>query len=126
MPRTDLTKVKAIVEVPTNLLDGTITAFIGDASLIVDEELAGKGMTDARLELIERYLTAHFVTVLTERGGLTSQEVDDAVDTYGGPKQGQGFNMTRYGQQAIAFDSSGRLKAMASPTVSLKGQFRIL
>jgi len=126
MPRTTLEQVKAIVEVPTNLLDSTITAFIADANLLVTEELAGSGMTDARLELIERYLTAHFVVVLTERGGLTSQEVDEAKDTYGGPGKGTAFNMTRYGQQAIAFDSSGKLKAMASPSTTLKSQFRVL
>ena len=126
--RTTIDKVKAIVEVPTNLTDDMITAFIADSSVLVDEELASTGQTDARLELIERYLTAHFITVLTERGGLTSQEVDNVKDTYGGPNNKSGFAMTRFGQQAIGFDSSGKLKAMALVPESkkLQAQFRVM
>lgn len=128
MSRTTKEKVKNIIEVPEALTDQMIEAFIDDASLIVTEALTGKGLTEGRLELIERYLTAHYATLLTERGGLVSSEVDDVRDTYGGPKDGVGLAMTRYGQQAIAFDSSGTLKAMAiDPTKSgMNAQFRVL
>lgn len=126
--RTTDNRVKNIVEIPQGLTDASIATFIADASLLVDELLADKGMTDSRLELIERYLAAHFIVMLTERGGLTSSEVDNSADTYGGPKNGSGLAMTRLGQQAIAFDSSGTLKAMASdPKVQKKNaQFRVL
>lgn len=128
MSRTTKEKVKNIIEVPEALTDAMIEAHIDDASLIVTEALAGKGLTEGRLELIERYLTAHYVTILTERGGLVSSEVDAVRDAYGGPKDGVGLAMTRYGQQAIAFDSSGTLKAMAiDPTKSgMNAQFRVL
>lgn len=124
---TDITKVKAIIEVPANLLDATILAFIDDAHLVVSEGLDSKGLSAARLEMIERYIAAHYITVLTERGGLTSSGVDNATDTYGGPKQASGLAMTRFGQQAIALDPTGTLKAMASDQSKpvLSGQFRV-
>ncbi|UTC30094.1 hypothetical protein MAINES_00550 [Brevundimonas phage vB_BpoS-MaInes] len=128
MTRTTVEKVKAIIEVPVALTDAMITASIADAALLVTEALSGKGISEGRLELIERYMTAHLVTLLTERGGLLSSEVDDVRDTYAGPKNGVGLAMTRYGQQAIAFDPSGTLKAMAiDPTKSgMNAQFRVL
>lgn len=130
MSRTTTNKVKSIVEVPANgaLTDAMIDGFIEDAALIVEEELASAGMTEARLELIERYLAAHMITVLTERGGLTSSEVDGSKDTYSSFKDGAGLTMTRYGQMAIGFDSSGRLKLMASSAKAntLSGQFRVM
>lgn len=128
MSRTDTNKVKGIIEVPANLTDSMIQAFIDDATLIVTEELTSAGMTDARLELIERYLAAHYVTILTERGGLTSSEVDGSKDTYSTFKDGAGLTMTRYGQMAIGFDTSGKLKAMAhsAKAKALPGQLRVM
>lgn len=125
-PYTNIDAVKEIVEVPAALSDATIERFMSDADLIVGEQLEGRGMSVARLESIARYLTAHFITVLVERGGLTSQEVDNARETYGSPKEGAGLAMTRYGQQAIALDSSGTLKAMANPSKKLNAQFRVM
>jgi len=124
--RTSITAVKTVIEVPTNLLDATITQHIADASLLVDEQLSSAGLSDARLELVERYIAAHLITVLTERGGFSSSEVDNSKDTYG-IKAGMGLAMTRYGQMAIGFDTTGTLKAMASdPGKGLNAQFRVL
>jgi len=125
-PYTNIDDVKNIVETPAGLTDDTIALFMSDADLIVEEQLEGKGMSVGRLESIARYLTAHFITVLVERGGLTSQEVDNARETYGSPKDGAGLAMTRFGQQAIVLDSSGTLKAMAMPNRKLNAQFRVL
>lgn len=101
--------------------------FIEDAHLLVVENLADKGLSVARLELVERWLTAHLVTQLIERGGLTSSEVDNASETYGGSKD-SGLASTRFGQQAIVFDTSGTLKEMSMQVEvkALKGQFRVM
>lgn len=127
-PYTDLASVKKIVETPASLLDATIEEFIAHATLVVEEQLEGKGLSAARLAVIAQYLTAHYITILTERGGLTSQEVDDVKDTYGSPRSGSGLAMTRFGQQAIAFDTTGTLKAMAKDPVKagLNAQFRVM
>lgn len=127
-PYTTIAEVKKIIEVPTALTDEKLTAFLTDATLVVTEDLEGRGMSQDRLALIAKYLTAHYVTILVERGGLTSSSVDDAAETYGGPKGATGLAMTRFGQQAIAFDTTGTLKAMATRPGSknLNAQFRVM
>lgn len=130
MSLNSLSEVKAIIEVPTNLEDASISAFQVFASLIVTEDLSGKGLSDARLKAIEALLTAHFVIQLTERGGLTSSEVDNSKDQYVsysalGNSALTGLNLSRYGQQAMLFDTSGTLKEM-SKTVALKARFSVI
>lgn len=124
-----LADVKAIMEVPGGVTDAQLTSFIGDAHIIVSEDLAGKGLSDARLVAIEKYLAAHFAIQLTERGGLTMSRVGDARDDYTKlDPQGQGtfygLGLTRYGQQAILLDTSGTLKKLASSALS--AQFRLV
>lgn len=87
------------------------TTFIETANLLVTEHLVGKGLTDKRLKLVELYLAAHFVTVTEEKGGLRTSTTSDAKDVYA-LQTGMGFSMTRYGQQAMAFDTSQILRSL--------------
>ena len=99
------------------------TPFIDTAHILVNEELAGKGLTDERLRLIELYLAAHFLTVTEERGGLKSTKTGQGSESYGG-KFGTGLNLTRYGQQAMALDTTGTLASNVSS--ERKAYFRVL
>jgi len=63
--------------------------------------------SDAELELIERWLSAHFYHVAatradTEQAGSVSQKLRSKVDL--------GLNLTHYGQQAMLLDTAGGLR----------------
>ena len=121
MPRVTENEVTAIVDTERH-----VTPFIDVASLIVDENLSGKGLTAARLIQIELYLAAHFTAVTEEHGSLVSSEGGDAKDTYFTRELGKGLAMTRYGQQALALDTSGTLSGINSLSGSLSAQFRLI
>lgn len=124
------TDLKLILEVPGDITDPQLQSFLDDANMVVTEQLHGKGLSDARLKSIEKWLAAHFSLTLTERGGLSSSSVNLSKETYTDmvPRIGQnapeGYLVTRYGKQAIALDTTGTLLA-ASKTL-LPAQFRVL
>ena len=113
-------QVRAIVEVSDEL---DLQSFIDTANLIVTEDLAGKDLSEARLEQIQIYLAAHYTAIRDERGGLKSTKTLNAEDEYFGD-YGKGLKATRYGQQAIVLDTSGSLSAIAEPVA--KAEFRIV
>jgi len=113
-------EVKALVDTVRDA-----TPFIRTASLIIDEELADQGMTDGRLTQIELYLSAHFLTVAEERGGMIRSATGESAETYSDIYKGmEGFNITRFGQQAISLDESGKLASMSK--VGGKAEFRVV
>ena len=108
-----------------DLEDAAVAEFIAAAELVVSEDLKGKGLSDARLELITKYLAAHFAIVSLERGGLTRQKVGESADSYKtGLDSDQGFLLTRFGQQAVSLDTSGTLALNATP--KQKAEFRVV
>lgn len=105
--RTNSDEVKALIDTNRD-----VTPFIADASLLVDEQLAAKGLTSGRLQLIEKYLAAHLVALTEERGGLVRFKMGDSSEEYQLPK-GTGIAMTRYGQMAITLDTTGVLQNLS-------------
>jgi len=106
--------VRAIVDLPASL---STTTFIATAVLLVNEELAGANLSQGRLDQIQLYLAAHFATITSERGGLTSQKVGPSEDKYAPSSRDlptAGIGSTRYGQQAVSLDSSGRLASLGA------------
>lgn len=99
------------------------TSFIETADLIVSENLADKGLSSNRLKQIELYLAAHFVALVEESGNIIKARIGEATEEYNN-KTGMSFEMTRYGQQAIALDTTGTLKAASR--VGQNAQFRIV
>lgn len=98
----------------------SLTPFIEAASqlveractIAVDEEGAAY-YTDAELEMIERWLSAHFYQVAvtpvdSERAGSVGVGYRSKVDL--------GLNLTHYGQQAMMLDTAGGLKALNDQT----------
>lgn len=117
--------LRQIVDVPINKVDADLQPFLTAAALIRSEDLGSSGLSTARLDLIELQLAAHFATLTIEFGGIQAWDNGQANEKY---KQiatsDKGYNSTRYGQQALALDSSGTL-ANAS-TSGLKAQFRVV
>lgn len=104
-------EVKAIIDTALDT-----TTFITTAHLIVTEDLDGLGYSDDRLKQIELYLAAHFTALMEENGGLTRRKFGDSDESYALVK-GNGLMMTRYGQQAMALDTSGKLKELNNTTL---------
>ena len=113
--------VKVVVE--TTIAD--TTAIIDTAHLVVEEQLvpATPALTAAMLVKIELYLAAHFVALTEERGGLlrssTGESAETVADVYS-----EGFRSTRYGQQAIALDTTGTLTVLSNQKLS--AEFRVV
>lgn len=105
--------------------DSDLAEFVSAAELVVTEDLAGVSLSISRRELITKYLAAHFAVLTLERGGLVRQEIGESSDTYKeGSNTQMGYLMTRFGQQAIALDTSGTLATNATP--KQKAEFRVV
>lgn len=108
MPRTTVDLVKIIL--PTNLSDEVIEIYIDDANLMVTDILGNDTtLSDGRKEMIERYLTAHMITV-TQQRQLQKHEVEDASASYVG-SFGKGLQGSTYGQALLDMDTTGKLKS---------------
>lgn len=85
-----------------------ITPFIDAANSLVTELLVAPATTldDARLKLVELWLSAHFFAIriaraTLQKAGDVSQTLQSKVDL--------GFDVTHYGQMAMRLDTSGIL-----------------
>lgn len=111
MARTTEELVTEIVSVDDSI---DIAPFIEVASSIVDKVESAdsnSALSDEDLELIERWLAAHFYCIRDPR---TSAEKAGPVSATYQSKVGTGFAVTHYGQQAMALDVTGYLKTMSS------------
>lgn len=99
MARTNAADVKNAID--TSLTDAQVSAFIDDASVVVDDiASADATITSAKLTLIEKYLAAHFVTLRDPR--LTKAALADVQESYQ-----RDAEMTEYLKAAIALDPTG-------------------
>lgn len=118
--------VKAILGTAYAALDAaTLAPFLSAAELVVTEDLANASLSPERKELIVNFLAAHFATVSLEKGGLTQQKTGESSEMYKmGSVSDRGYLLTRFGQQAVALDTSGTLALNANP--SQKAEFRVV
>ena len=89
-------------------VDVILAPFIEVANSLVDELCTGGDLTDARLELIERWLAAHFYTLQSEARLTLSETAGAVTETFFG-KTGFVLFLTPYGQQALFLDTTGGL-----------------
>lgn len=102
----------------------SLWVFIQSASVLVDELLADKGLSDDRLTEIERWLAAHFVAMRNDSSRVTEVQVGESRERYGEYQRGvlaEGLKMTRYGQQAMVLDTTGTLSSL----YRLKARFTV-
>jgi hypothetical protein len=131
MSRTTKALVAGIIEVDSNVIpsDAAMAPFIEVASELVTEWCTGDNgpataYAVARLELIERWLAAHFYTVRDPRaasegvsGGPTAT-YQSAVD--------RGFDTSHYGQTAMRLDTNGGLTRLNSSILRGGGNVRVV
>lgn len=126
MARITATELKQIYT--TSISDGALQPFIDAANLLVNEELSASGLSDDRKKIIELYLAAHFTTITLEKGGLLRKKIGDAEEEYQAFNsrniQVLGLTATRFGQQALLLDTSGKLGALSAKPV--KAQFKVV
>ena len=102
MANTTPANVKKIIEIDSSFSDADITACgIDAANLVVSEQLETltPSPSAAALELIERWLSAHFWAVYQQ---VAAQEMKQY-------RLDRGLETTMWGTQAMALDSTGTL-----------------
>lgn len=111
MARTDATAVGKIIEVQSG---DDIAPFIEAANMLVTQCCASDTDYDStKLELIERWLSAHFYAVRNPRA--TMEKAGDVSETLQS-KVDLGLNVTHYGQMAMRLDYKGGLANLENST----------
>ena len=103
MTRVAAAEVKQIINTTLDPLP-----FIEAASVIVSDRLSGKGLSETTLKEIERWISAHFLSI--RQPIRVSQSIDGASERFQVPPASMdGLKSTSYGLQALLLDSSGTL-----------------
>lgn len=101
--RTTESSVRAIIS--TSLTSAQVLAFIADANVWVTEEIVTVGgVSDARLEIIERYLSCALIRLRDL--GLSSATMDDVSEKYQVDPE-----VTDYLLRAASMDPTGKVRA---------------
>jgi len=108
MARTTYSAVALIIEVDANI-STDLAPFIEVANALVTDVCNTTDYTAAKLELIERWLSAHFYAMRdplaeNEKAGEVGQKFFGKVDL--------GLQHTRYGQMVLILDTDGDLAAL--------------
>jgi len=94
----------------TDLDDNEILEHIDAANMAVDEHLENRGLSERRLERIERNLARHRIKFLVESERMTTKESTGPTSrTFAGAFDAEGLKATPYGQAAIEDDTSDTL-----------------
>lgn len=107
MPRTTAEAVATIIELDEDI---DLEAFILTANELVTEVCVPLEYSDTRLELIERWLSAHFYAIRDMR---TASEQAGSVAASYQYRVGLMLANTMYGQQAMLMDSKGGLASLS-------------
>ena len=104
--KTTITAVGLIIEIDSAI---DLTSFIETANALVTECCSEDDYDDTRLELIERWVSAHLYTIRdaraeSEKAGSVSEKKQSKVDL--------GFDTSHYGQTAMRLDTAGGLAAL--------------
>lgn len=102
--RVDGDDVKGIFD--TTLTAGDLGPFIDTANALVNEHLQDEGVGSTLLTQIEKWLSAHFAAMWDQR--VSEESVGQSRWKYEG-SDGMALQSTRYGQQAVALDPTGKL-----------------
>ncbi|OIB56605.1 hypothetical protein [Natrialba sp. SSL1] len=112
-------------ELPIPELTDTQVGTVGivPAALVVDEDLEATGMSNDRLELLERYLAAHFVLssgVDELRQADSESRSDGSSTSFAGDRDYADYRSTSAGQKAVALDESGTLANANKPPAVIR------
>ena len=112
--RVTATDVRAII--PTSLLDAAIDAYIKIANPMVTNTVTC-GLSEAVLKEIERWLTAHLISITQERM-TTEEKLGEASVKYSGVF-GEGLKSTTYGQMVLQLDTCGQFGNLGKKEITI-------
>lgn len=110
MGRTTFAAVEKIIEVDATI-STDVAPFIEVANDLVTDLCTNSDYTDAKLELIERWLSAHFYAIRDPR---KDSEKAGSVGDKNQYKLGLNLQVTTYGQMALMIDTAGNLLGLSS------------
>jgi hypothetical protein len=105
-PNARVTAAQVMEIVDTTKTELQVNVMINTAHLQVEQLLTGKGLSEDVLKSIELWMSAHYVSIIDPR--KKQIKIDDVSVTFQG-EVGQGLAGSMYGQQAMAFDTTGTL-----------------
>lgn len=107
------------------IADSDLQVYIDQANLVRVEDFVGSTLSVGRLDMIELNLAAHFAILTYEKGGVVSEMIGASQDRYRMINDKQyGLASTRFGQTALALDTTGTLSA--NTTVLPKARFNVI
>ncbi len=115
MERVTATEVKVIIT--TALGDTAVEAFIDIANPMVTNTVTC-GLAAATLKEIERWLTAHLISITQERM-TTEEKLGEATVKYAGV-YGEGLKATSYGQMVLTLDTCGGFANLGKKAADIK------
>lgn len=116
-------EVLSLMQISADTADAT--SAIDTSEVIVSEDLSNLGHSTARLLQIQLYLAAHFFEIAWNQGGLVSKQVGDSKEEYNRQSAfKRGFDSTRYGEQALALETTGILASIGSS--AQRAEFRVV
>ena len=106
MSRTTPTLVRVIcAEMDSSFTDAQVQPFLDSASMVVTNLIGSYYTDDSQLELIERWLSAHYFTANTPK--TANEKAGDVSEAYQFTV-GVGLKGSLYGQKVLEMDISGR------------------
>ena len=113
MARTNSTKVAKLINEEFIPCEFDFEPFIETANILVSEVCLSSGYSSAVLEIIERWLAAHFAVInlgqiRKETIGRSTEELATKIEL--------NLAQTKYGQQALVLDYKGNLAKINSNT----------
>lgn len=103
--------------VGTETEEADLEPFVTQAEALWNNISGGSscGNTAEAVDQIKCLLAAHYWTVTNERGGLREVAIGSSREEYAsGSYSVVGLSLTRFGQQALVFDKSGKLRSIDS------------
>ena len=108
------------VVIDTDLTDTDVDSFIEIADKLVADHLDSTSLDSATKKEIERWLTAHLITVSRNRLA-SSEKVGDASIQYADAKMlGKGLDSTSYGQMVKILDTSHTFEKIDKKEIIIK------
>lgn len=119
-------QVQDVAGIPTSSTGGIASA-ITVAVLMVNEVLAGSGLSAATLDNIKLYLACHLATLSQEKGALYGVQIGDVHQRFHNVYD-KGLASTRFGQTVMLLDTTGKFAAINSGVIkpTLSAQFSVI
>ena len=105
--------VRGIIEIPTSR---NTKPFIDAANIVVNDVLAGKGLSIEQLKAIEAWLAAHFLASSVERQPLMEKIGATQVDYGSRLNISNDLESTSYGRVVKVLDTTGTMSNLGKRT----------